>query len=244
MLAGLRDAILHGGQPGESLMATRLNELQSLAAKQKVESDIAKKIANLTGEGDNRRLHSMAQRRLAACNALSNIAEQELACRGLLEILTMPNQGPASMDAPARHFDQRLNRLTAFKPRDFVQDWTASLNSIVLYRGQVEERMIKTTSESIMNKFNDILKMKEKPHLQLHNFKELEKLLDAVRKGIPEGVAVRVNVDAGLYEHFPILTLPEEPAGASTRTGTAANTPRRSGFRSSGGKEHAGSTSA
>lgn len=232
VLAGLYDAIRRGGQPGESSIAACLSDLENVAIKQKVDSAIDVELTKLNGRDGDFSLYFLAEEKRADCNALPNIPDQELACRGLLEILTLPEQGIAPSDTLATRIGERENQLTSFHPAEFVQDWKAARNnvetSLRLLGARVQaERIIESGSPSIADSFQAILKMDDKPHLQLSILKAFADRLEDVHLAVPESARGRFTVESSMFANLLAEVRPGESASPRARIGAAVNTPRQ-----------------
>ncbi len=232
VLAGLYDAIRRGGQPGESSIAASLIDLENVAIKQKVDSAIDAEITELSGRDGDLALYFLAEEKRTDCNALSNIADQELACRGLLEILTLPEHGTASSDTLATRVGEREHHLTSFNPAEFVQDWKAARNNVETHLRQLEARVqegriIESGSPSIADSFQAILKMDEKPQLQLSLFKAFADRLEHVHLAAPESARGRFTVESSMFANLLAEVRPGEPTSLRARIGAPVNTPRQ-----------------
>jgi hypothetical protein len=234
VLTGLRDAIRRGKQPGEFSIAANLSALENVTIKQKVDSAIGAELTNLMGPEGDLALYFLAEEKLAATNALLNIADQELACRGLLEILTLSDQGPVPSGVSANHVEERGSRLREFDPAQFVQDWKAARDSVETHLGLVEERILATSHASMADRFQEILHMDDKPQRQLDDFTRLADLLEHVHRSISQmgRGARRINVEFALFDNLQHGMLSDAPSRPDARTGVAMNTPRQPGNRS------------
>ncbi|WP_334190829.1 hypothetical protein [Noviherbaspirillum sp.] len=234
VLTGLRDAIRRGGQPGEFSIAASLSALENVAIKQKVDGAIGAELTKLNGHDGDLALYFLAEEKLAASNALPNTAHQELACRALLEILTLPDQGPAPSGVSTNRFEERVNRLREFNPAQFVQDWKAARDSVETHLGLLEERVLATSHASMADRFQEILNMNDKPQRQLDDFTGMANLLEHVHTNVSQMArgARRINVDFALFDNLRPGMPSEAPSRPGARTSAAMNTPRQPGNRS------------